>query len=365
MPLSEKEQTILDLLAVNPFISQQEMADRIAMSRSATANLLSGLQDKGYIQGRGYVLNNRNSITCIGAANWDHKLKFKEDFVPQTSNPVSSQISIGGVIYNVAENLSRLGLSVSLMTLIGDDLTGEQIIQTARPLMELHATDRIAGAATGSYIAVLERSGGLMMGLADMDICEQMDRGWMISHRIHLQNSRLIVADCNVHRSGLEYLIEFSRAEHKDLAIIGVSAPKMKRLPADLCGLFLGVFNRDETQAYFQTDEKDVRLLTRLWIEKARLEQAVVTAGADDFAYGDSSEIHLEQTVRTSNIVDVTGAGDAFSSGVIYGLLQNRPLGQAVRYGAVNAAETIRVKESVRKNLSSQILEKSMEEKYR
>lgn len=364
MSLSEKEQTILDILAVNPFIGQQELADRINLSRSAAANLLSGLQDKGYIQGRGYVLNNRSSITCIGAANWDHKLQFKENFIPQTSNPVSSQISIGGVIYNVAENLSRLGISVSLMTLIGDDLTGEQIVQTARPLMQLHATDRIAGAATGSYIAVLDQTGGLMMGLADMDICERMDRDWMITHRVHLQNSRLIVADCNVHRSGLEYLIEFSRAEQKDLAIIGVSAPKMKRLPSDLLGLYLGVFNRDETQAYFQTEEKNVRSLARLWIEQAGFQRAVVTAGAEDFAYGDSSEIHLEQPVHTSNIVDVTGAGDAFSSGVIYGLLQNKPFSQAVRYGAVNSSATIQVKESVRKNLTSQSLEKSMEEHY-
>lgn len=364
MPLTEKEQLLLDILAVNPFVSQQDLADRIALSRSATANLLSGLQDKGFIQGRGYVLNNHTSIICIGAANWDHKLQFKENFIPQTSNPVCSQISIGGVIYNVAENLSRLGLEVSLMTLIGDDLTGEQIVQSARPMMQLHATDRIAGAATGSYIAVLEQSGGLMIGLADMDICERMDRGWMISHRNHLQNSRLIVADCNVHISGLEYLIEFARLEQKDLAMIGVSAPKMKRLPADLRGLYLGVFNRDETQTYFQTKESDVKLLAKLWIEMAGLKQVIVTAGADDFAFGDSSAVSLEHAVQTGIIVDVTGAGDAFSSGVIYGLLQNRSLQQAVRYGAVNAAETIGVKESVRKNLTSQILNQSVEEKF-
>ncbi len=363
MPLSDKERLILELLEIDPFASQQELAARIDLSRSATANLLSGLQEKGHILGRGYVLNNGNSVICIGAANWDHKLQFKEQFVAHTSNPVASQISIGGVIYNVAENLSRLSCNVSLMTLLGEDLAGHQIVQAARPFMKLNMTDRIAGTATGSYIAVLDQNGGLMMGLADMDICEFMDRSWLASHKTHLQSSRLMIADCNVQKSGLEFLVEFSRTEHKDLAIIGVSAPKMKRLPTDLRDTWLGVFNRDETQARFQTRESDVRQLARLWLEQG-LRQVVVTAGAEDFAFGDATGLATEHTIHADDVIDVTGAGDAFSSAVIFGLLQGQSLRQAARYGAVNAAATIAVKESVRKDLTSQELAQRVEEQY-
>lgn len=362
MSLSEKEQSILDILDINPFISQKELADRIHLSRSATANLLSGLQDRGYILGRGYVLNSHVNITCIGAANLDHKLQFNETFVPHTSNPVSSKMSIGGVIHNIAENLGRLGCSVSLMTLLGDDLSGEQIIQASRQIMKLHAADRVPGAATGSYMAILDQTGNLMMGLADMDIYERMNREWMASHRIHLQGSRMIVADCNAALSGLEYLIAFSRDEKTDLAVIGVSAPKMKRLPRDLRGIYLGVFNRDETQAYFMTQETDIRLLAQLWIERAGLSNVVVTAGENGYAFGNQSGIFTAPAVKVDKIEDVTGAGDAFSGGIIYGLLQGRPLNEAVCYGAVNASETIKVKESVRKNLTEQILEQNVKE---
>lgn len=56
LSITEREQEILALLRQDPMIAQQELADRLGISRSALASHISSLMRQGYVQGRGYVL---------------------------------------------------------------------------------------------------------------------------------------------------------------------------------------------------------------------------------------------------------------------------------------------------------------------
>lgn len=56
MSVNEKELLVLQAIKNNPFLSQQEMAEQLSMSRPALANIISGLIKKGEIVGRAYVL---------------------------------------------------------------------------------------------------------------------------------------------------------------------------------------------------------------------------------------------------------------------------------------------------------------------
>ena len=47
--LTEKEQVIFDLIRKNPYISQQELAEILGLSRPSVANIISGLIKKGNI----------------------------------------------------------------------------------------------------------------------------------------------------------------------------------------------------------------------------------------------------------------------------------------------------------------------------
>ncbi|MCA3574619.1 MAG: carbohydrate kinase, partial [Aestuariivirga sp.] len=60
-------------------------------------------------------------VIVIGGANVDIKGRSSGPFVQGTSNPGEVTVSAGGVGRNIAENLSRLGVSVSLFTALGDD----------------------------------------------------------------------------------------------------------------------------------------------------------------------------------------------------------------------------------------------------
>ena len=63
--MNKNEQAVLDRIQENPFISQQELAQSIGLSRPAVANIISGLIRKEYVLGKAYVLNEDYPIVCI------------------------------------------------------------------------------------------------------------------------------------------------------------------------------------------------------------------------------------------------------------------------------------------------------------
>ncbi len=77
--------------------------------------------------GKAYVLNEDYPIVCIGAANVDRKFYVHKDLVAETSNPVTSTRSIGGVARNIAE--TRAGLAKrSLFYLLVDKIVNGKLL---------------------------------------------------------------------------------------------------------------------------------------------------------------------------------------------------------------------------------------------
>ena len=362
--MNKTQERILDEIRKNPYISQQALADLIGLSRSAIANLIKGLTDEGYITGRAYILNEERGhlIVCVGGANLDTKLILSEDLQLGTSNPAQSKHSLGGVVRNVAENLGRLSQSVTLLTLVGNDMAGRQILEECHPLMDVSRVQTLDGYSTGSYLAVLSPNGEMSLGLADMNIIEKMDPEWMISNQSVIAGAHFIVVDNNLRKDTMENLFNQCLLLNKKLILIGVSAPKTKRLPERLDGAYLTIFNLDESQAYFHSTETDPMVFAKRWIE-AGSNHAIVTNGANSVAYVSiDKEPKLKHVKPTKYVVDATGAGDAFSSGVIYALNQNLDLEDALDYGLANANQTIQSIHSVRKELSETQLQKDKED---
>lgn len=80
--------------------------------------------------------------------------------------------------------------------------------------------------------------------------------------------------------------------------------------------------------------EEAVRFLARY------TPRPVVTLGSRGCAYWEDGDIRYAPAIDAFRAVDTTGAGDNFLSGVIYGLLQDRPLGECVRLGNIIAGQS-------------------------
>jgi len=78
---------------------------------------------------------------------------------------------------------------------------------------------------------------------------------------------------------------------------------------------------------------------------------AVVTLGGEGLVYATRRESGRVPALG-GDVVDITGVGDAFTAGLVFGLLNDFPVDEAVRLGASAAALTMRSTETVTPDLS-------------
>ncbi|MEE1132374.1 MAG: carbohydrate kinase [Caryophanon sp.] len=353
--MNEKEQRVLQLLRQNPFLSQQEMAQQLNMSRPAVANILSACMKDGKLLGRAYVFPEAKDIVCIGGANVDRKIHIRGALQMATSNPATSEETVGGVARNIAENLGRLGEAVRLITVAGDDAAWATIEEQSKPYMNVAAVEKLSTHQTGTYTAILNEAGDLVFAAADMDIYEQLTPALLQKHEQLLVHAKYIVADLNCPKETIAYLQQVANAHHVPLIVVPVSSPKMVHLPDDFTGITWLMCNRDEAESIVGYSlHEDVQFEQALQhIQQRGVANVIITNGSEKVWLRDASGRVLTKDVEAvEQVVDVTGAGDAFVAAFIYGLTAEKTLDGTLQLAMTNARETIQSTHTVRKNIT-------------
>jgi pseudouridine kinase len=98
-----------------------------------------------------------------------------------------------------------------------------------------------------------------------------------------------------------------------------------------------------------QSSEEAVKVAQALVSRGVKV--AIVTLAEQGLAYGNGSSAGHIPALGT-RVVDTTGAGDALTAAVIFGLLNDMPLDEAVRLGVSAASLTLKTRETVVKDLS-------------
>lgn len=363
--MNEREQAVLALIRQNPFMSQQEMADAMNLSRPVLANLVSSLTKQGKIVGRAYILPEENEIICIGGANLDLKFHVKGNVQFGTSNPASSSFSVGGVGRNIAENLGRLNHQVTLLTTAGKDADWQVIQEASESFMNLRYVEQLAEASTGSYTAIMDEQGELALAVANMEVYDLLLPSLLKKHETMLVNAGCFILDLNCPKETVAYIQQVAIARDIPLVIVPVSSPKMNRLPETLQGVTWFICNTDEAETIVGHKienathyEKALQQLLQLGAE-----HVIITAGSKG-VYAASATIaprHVAAKV-IDKIEDVTGAGDAFVSAVIHSWLTGQSFETCIDAGLTNAKNTLASPYTVRPELSVDLLKHEMEE---
>lgn len=363
--MTDNERIIFDLIRQNPFIPQQEIADKIGLSRPAVANIISTLVKKEYLLGKAYVINERNKVVCIGAANLDRKIKTDKALQSYTSNPIRSKIAIGGVARNVAENLGRLEQQVMLISTVGNDPEWLRIKAYSAPFMDTENVICIEGESTGCYTALLDAEGEMYLGLADMSIYDRFTPEVLIKQQSILRNAKCLVVDLNCPQQTVEFLCAYAQKQGVKLAVIAVSEPKMSHLPPQLTGIDYLFINQGELAAFTkQRIDNDQQLKQAIaQVLAAGVKHIVLTAGAKGVLLASQQQYQWfpVKALSAQQIVDVTGAGDAFSAAFIDAWLNDKSQAQCIQAGITNAHHTIQSEFTVRPNLTKAQLQQEME----
>lgn len=359
--LNSNELKVLQIIKENPFITQNDIGKELGLNRSTVATIISSLGEKNIILGRSYILKEETSaVYCIGGINVDRKYNLIGDLVEGTSNPAHSQVFVGGVGRNVAENLGRLGHDPYMISVGGYDQDFEFIKKKSQDFINFQYVKQLHDYSTGSYSAVLNGEGEMQFAISVMEVLNEMDVKFISAFQTILKDAKLIVVDLNLPLETVEYLTEFSRSREIDLVIIPVSSPKMKNLPKSLDGVKWIIVNQDESESFFGVkikSDEDFDNLIDSWLETG-VEQVIVTRGKNYSVYGNNKGKRLKFfPPMTDNVIDVTGAGDSYSAGVIHGHLLGLSPEETIEYAMTNAFYTIQTDSTVREDLNKNKLE--------
>ncbi|AIZ45987.1 carbohydrate kinase [Deinococcus radiopugnans] len=292
-------------------------------------------------------------VIAVGGANMDLKVQTLAPAVPGTSNPGRAAQTPGGVARNVAENLARLGVRVALLSAVGTDALGDGLLrQTAEAGVDVSPTRRAADQATGTYTAVLDRGGELLIAVAAMEIMSALTPAALLEQDELLRGAHYIVADGNLSPDTLLHLLHQTGEGGARVVFEPVSVPKAVRLlPALEAGHAPWAItpNLSELSALVGTDVADNASAIReaaLTLHGRGVEVVWVRRGVRGSLLS-AADDSWELPALSAEVADVTGAGDATLAAFLAALLGGETLPDAAREGHAAAALTVESDQTV------------------
>lgn len=260
-------------------------------------------------------------VTIIGSSNVDIIVKSKKAIIPGDSNPAVRKQTYGGVGRNIAENLARLGVKVNLVSAVGDDAYGRQLLNDCASTgvnVEHCLTKK---GATSTYIAVLDKSG-------EMHVAMVIDSAMLTIGHIKKCAGQICKSDIILLDTGLEEKMVIHILEHfkgNDIYVDCTSVTKAKRVK-DVIGRFHTIKMNKLEGSYLTgmelDDEASLRKAGDYFLNKG-VKRVIISLGQEGFYYqSDAGHIRLRPTPISPK--NATGAGDALMAGVVYCSLNNK-----------------------------------------
>jgi pseudouridine kinase len=305
-------------------------------------------------------LKKEEHVLVIGAAGLDIKARPNRPTEPGTSTPGQIRNSVGGVAHNIAENLARLEVDSVLLTVVGDDQPGQSVLGHAAAsgidVSHVLITDRHR---TAQYMAVLDPHGALDFAIHDMAVMVALTPRYLNDQRALFRDARMVVIDANLTPGAMETVVRLVRQYDLPLCADPTTIGLAARLRPHLADLTLVTPNAGEARALtgLEVDprDRDGALVAARRLVTLGVKTAIIALAEFGVVYAHRDVAGHVPALQTE-IVDPTGAGDALTAAVIFGLLENIPLDESVRLGVTAASLTLRSRETVRPDLCLELL---------
>jgi len=285
-------------------------------------------------------------VLVIGAAGVDVIAHLDEGFKPGSSNPAKVRTSYGGVARNVAENLARLGQEVTLLTVTGEDQNGSQVLAyTQEAGVDVSQSIRTDIYPTGFYMGVVNKKGQTELAVDDMRIMTCLTPEELEKRAKLFKPASLVFLDANLPEDTLKAAIGLARKNKVPLCADPASSFVALKLLPHLPGFFLITPNSAEagilTGGEFDSKDRKAAMKVARHLVNLGVEIALITLAEFGVCYATSETSGQIPAIKT-RVVDPTGAGDALTAAVMFALLNDMDIDEAVRLGVSAASLALR-----------------------
>ena len=291
-------------------------------------------------------------IVIIGAVFVDIKGYPLSTYIPGGRNAGRVEQVHGGVCRNVAEDIANVELRPTFVSLVDDTGSGQDVIdKLAKHKVNTRYIEKVPN-GMGTWLAVFDNDG---------DVCAAISKRPDTTPLTKLLEEKgdEIFADCDgiafeldLEKATVKQILRYAKKYTKKVyAVISNMSIAMERR-AFLQEIDCFVCNQQEAGLLFSdeydhmTPEEMCRTLAAN-VHSANIPCMVVTMGGEGAVYARSNGESGVVPAKKVDVIDTTGAGDAFFAGTVIGLTYGKTLPEACEIGSRLAASVICTAENV------------------
>lgn len=288
-------------------------------------------------------------MLVIGSIFVDVKGFAQGNYLPEGTNIGDVQVTPGGVCRNVAEDLAHLGIKSTFVSLVDETALGRDVREslTAIGVDTSHIIDAPRG--MGMWLAILDENGDLRGSISRQPEQQALEKHIEEAGDALVAQSRGVVLCFDTNAAITSKVLELAEKHGKPVYGLVGNMGLLMRHPEYLKKTACFICNEHEAERLFDRPVQELRpeeMLPMLVQESrnAGIPAMVITMGPLGSVYVDHRTGEFGRCPAQSvNMVDSTGAGDAFFTGTVAAITRGIPLSQAVRAGTALAARTLQV----------------------
>ncbi|MBQ6492800.1 MAG: carbohydrate kinase family protein [Erysipelotrichaceae bacterium] len=291
-------------------------------------------------------------IVVFGAVFVDIKGYPIDQFIPSGRN-VGRVIQVhGGVSRNVVEDIANLELRPTYVSVVDDTGLGTDVIEKLK--RHKVKTDYIVRTpdGLGTWLAIFDNNGDVVASISKRpDLTPISDILNEHGDEI-ISKADSVVVEIDMEVELLDQIFDLAERYRRPIfAVVSNMSIAMERRDL-LSRVSCIVCNVQEAGLLFseEYDNVPVEELEKILMEKAILadiKRLVVTLGENGAIYVERDGEHGYIPAQNVDVIDTTGAGDAFFAGVAAGLTYHKSLKESCNIGTRMASAVIATKESV------------------
>jgi len=291
-------------------------------------------------------------IVVIGAVFVDIKGYPTSNFNPAGRNVGRVEQVHGGVGRNVAEDIANCELRPTLISLVDNTGTGEDVLRK----LENHKVNtkyiRKTRDGMGSWLAVFDNDGDVFASISKRpDLLPIVDILEAHGDEIFSQADSVVI-ELDIDKEIVKRVFALAKKHKKKVYSVVANMSIALERRDFLKSIDCFVCNIQEAGILFSDDysEKTVQEMIPIIASKvkaAQIPSMIVTMGGDGAVYASMDGDMGFCPARRVEVKDTTGAGDSFCAGVAIGLTYGKTLAEACEIGAHLAASVIVTSESV------------------
>jgi len=290
----------------------------------------------------------------IGAQNIDIYATTKNEYTLHDSNLSKIHIAFGGVARNIAENIKRMGNPISFLTIFGDDYFSQSAKKSLEDLNIDITESRLIKSATNSvYLGVMDQDNDLFLGLNDMDILKELTKAYLSTKSEYINSFDILIIDNNLSIEAIEYLLK--EYHHKTIVMDAVSTKKVIKI-ANLLQ-YIDLLKVNQLELGKLSKKEDLSLQISDLLEQG-VSSILVTNQDKTIKLATKEGIISSKPIEIANIINASGAGDAFLSGFVHGMIHQLSNQEKLLYAKKLAYITLLSHNSTNELLSIEEVEK-------